>query len=106
VTGIAGLSTVTGGLATPADNAGDATGTQIMETGHFRDQLCALLFEVGTVVDTISTREITDSVGPEKRLREVPELAGDRELLPLAAMFDSVLLNRAPRLGAFDACSL
>jgi hypothetical protein len=47
MTRIAGLRTMTGWLAATANNAGYAAGTQVLETRHFRDQLCTLLFEVG-----------------------------------------------------------
>src|SRR5207245_807743 len=44
---ITSLSAMAGRLSATANNAGDAAGTQVVETGHFRDQLCAALFEVG-----------------------------------------------------------
>jgi hypothetical protein len=47
VTGIASLGAMAGWLSATANNACDTAGPQVVETGHFRDQFSAALFEVG-----------------------------------------------------------
>ncbi len=47
MTGVTRPSTMASRFAASANNAGDAPGTEVLETGHFGNQLSPLLLEIG-----------------------------------------------------------